>query len=118
MTFAGRNFDILVGATAPVIGIFVFAKRKWPRLVGILWNVGGLVLLANVVTIALFSMPTPFRVFMNEPSNTIVATFPFVLLPGILVPVAYSMHFFSLRQLIQEKSMEQRAVSKPQTSYL
>jgi hypothetical protein len=43
-------------------------------------------------------MPTPFRVFMNEPSNTIVAKFPIVWLPALLVPLAYGLHFLSLRQ--------------------
>jgi hypothetical protein len=49
------------------------------------------------------SMPTSLRYFMNEPSNTIVAQFPFILLPGVLVPIAYTMHIFSLRQLLSKK---------------
>ena len=104
MSFEGRNFDVLVGLTAPVFGFFVFAKKKWPRIVGVLWNIAGLGLLLNIVVIALLSMPTPFRYFLNEPSNTIVAEFPIIWLPGILVPIAYSMHFFSLRQLARQKA--------------
>jgi hypothetical protein len=52
-------------------------------------------------------MPTPFRYFQNEPANTLVAKFPFILLPGILVPIAYSMHIFSLRQLLARKKVQQ-----------
>jgi len=100
MTFEGRNWDILVGLTAPLVAYFGLVKGNWPRSVIIVWNVLGLMLLANIVTIAILSMPTPFRVFTNEPSNTIVATFPFVWLPGVLVPIAYAMHFFSLKQLL------------------
>lgn len=100
MTFEGMNFDILTGLTAPFIAYFCFKKKQWPRWVAIAWNVMGLVLVFTIVTIAIFSFPTPFRYFMNEPANRIVAQFPFVWLPGILVTVAYSMHFFSLKQLL------------------
>jgi hypothetical protein len=111
MTFEGRNWDILVGLTAPLVAYFGLVKGNWPRSVLIVWNVLGLMLLANIVTIAILSMPTPFRVFTNEPSNTIVATFPFVWLPGVLVPIAYSMHFFSLKQLLNNTQL----ASQPQT---
>lgn len=97
MTFEGRNFDILAGLTAPIMVILInlyALSRKWI----IAWNIAGLLLLFNIVGVALLSIPTPFRYFMNEPANTIVATFPFVLLPGMLVPLAYGLHFLSLRQ--------------------
>ena len=100
MTFEGRNYDILVGLTAPLIAYFCFTKKKWTILVAIVWNFAGLLILLNIVTIAILSMPSPIRVFMNEPANTIVSYFPIIWLPGILVPIAYSMHFFSLRQLL------------------
>ena len=103
MTFEGRNFDILAGISAPVVAYFGVARNQWPRIVLIVWNVLSLALLINIVTIAILSFPTPFRYFMNEPTNTIVATFPFVWLPGFLVPLAYGLHFLSLRQLIAIK---------------
>jgi hypothetical protein len=40
---------------------------------------------------------------MNEPANTLVAQFPFILLPGVLVPLAYTLHIFSLRQLMSRQ---------------
>ena len=104
MTFEGRNFDILVGATAPLVGYFCFqGTRRRYKGVAIAWNIVGLLILLNIVVIAILSTPTLLRYFMNEPANTIVATFPFVLLPGILVPVAYSMHLFSLKQLLKKE---------------
>lgn len=95
MTFEGRNFDILAAVTAP-IAAWLFAGKRW-ALIG--WNILGLCLLINIVTIALLSMPTPVRVFNNEPANTILLEWPFILLPGMLVPLAYYLHFLSLRQL-------------------
>ena len=44
-------------------------------------------------------MPTPVRQFMNEPANTIIATFPLIWLPGVLVPFALVGHVLGLRQL-------------------
>lgn len=98
MTFEGRNFDIVTGVLALPVGYVLMRKKsnakKW--LIG--FNIIGLLLLLNVLMIAVFSMPTPLRQFTNEPALTLVAQFPFILLPGVLVPVAYTMHIFSLRQ--------------------
>ena len=48
---------------------------KMPKIAVVLWNILGLGLLINIVAIAILSMPTPLRVFMNEPANTIVTEF-------------------------------------------
>ena len=97
MTFEGRNLDILSGITAPLIA-FLISRKKISKPITILWNIACLGLLANIVITAILSMPTPFRVFMNEPANTIVAEFPIVWLPALLVPLAYGLHFLSIRQ--------------------
>lgn len=68
----------------------------------IIWNIACLGLLMNIVTVAIMSMPGPLLVFDNEPRNTIVAVFPISWLPGLLVPLAYTLHFFSLRQLLKK----------------
>ena len=108
MTFEGQNFDVLVGLTAPVFAYFCLTVKRWPHRVLFYWNIAGLLLLANIVVIAILSFPTPLRVFMNDPPNTIVAEFPFVWLPGILVTIAYTMHFFSLRKMAIEKDKQNR----------
>ena len=98
MSLEGRNFDILSGLLAIPVGYYCFVKMTWPAWVVLLYNIAGLLLLLNVVAIAVLSMPTPFRVFHNEPANTLVVQFPFIFLPGVLVPLAYTLHIFSLRQ--------------------
>jgi len=70
----------------------------------IAFNIVGILLLLNILVIAVLSMPTSIRFFMNEPSNTLVGQFPFILLPGVLVPIAYTMHIFSLRQLFAKQN--------------
>lgn len=101
MTFEGRNLDIITGVTAVLlttrIGSFMLLD-KLPRPVIILWNIIGLGLLINIVAVAILSMPSPLRYFMNEPANTIVAEFPISLLPAFLVPLAYMLHILSIRK--------------------
>jgi hypothetical protein len=60
--------------------------------------------------IAILSMPTSFRYFMNEPANTIVAQFPFIYLPGVLVVLAFAFHVFSLRQLVLKREVPVKSV--------
>lgn len=103
MTFEGRNFDIIAGLTAPIVAYLAYSKYLLSRKAVIIWNFLCLGLLLNIVVTAILSMPTPFRYFMNEPSNTIIAKFPFVWLAGLLVPLAYGLHFLSIRQLITQK---------------
>jgi hypothetical protein len=102
MTFEGRNFDILAGVSAPIISLLL-SQKKLSNTVAIVWNLACLGLLINIVSIALMSTPTPIRVFMDEPSSSIVGHFPISWLPGFLVPLAYTLHFFSLKQLLAER---------------
>ncbi len=101
MTFEGRNFDVLTGLSAPVVAYLISRQKLSPTFLFI-WNVLCLGLLANIVGVAILSMPAPIRMFMNDPANTIVTMLPVSWLPGLLVPLAYSLHFFSLRQLTSD----------------
>src|SRR5688572_32098367 len=56
MSYSGRNFDIVTGITALVVA----AALRWglaPRWLAGAWNVLGLALLLNIVTIAIISTP-------------------------------------------------------------
>lgn len=99
MSFEGYNFDILAGITAPIIAYFCFVKKSFPIIVAQVWNYASLLLLCNILTIAVVSTPTMFRLFMNEPANTMVANFPYVWLPAFVAPMAMVGHILSLRQL-------------------
>jgi hypothetical protein len=103
MTFEGRNFDIVPALLAPFIAYFCFVKKSWPRVVAVLWNVAGFLLVVNVATTGLLSAPTPFRVFLNEPSTRFVADFPYIWIPTFLVPLALFGHVMSLLQLLKKR---------------
>lgn len=100
MTFEGRNWDILAGFTAPIVAVLAVKGNIGKRGI-IIWNILCLGLLLNIVITAILSTPSPWRVFMNEPANYVVAYFPISFLPGFLVPLAYYLHFMSLRQISQ-----------------
>lgn len=95
MTFEGRNLDILVGLTAPLVA-WGIARGRVGRGLLVAWNAAGLALLANIVIIAITAMPGPLHHAWPGPANTIVAEPPWVLLPAFLVPVALLLHVVSL----------------------
>jgi hypothetical protein len=103
MTWSGRNFDIIIGLTAPFIAYLCFNRGIRKRNLLLFWNILGLVLLVNVTTHGMLSAPTPFRVFQTHPPTFIVGLFPFIWLAAFVVPVAFFLHVASLRQLLRNK---------------
>lgn len=99
LSFHGRNVDILVGLTAPVVAYACFVRRAWSPRVAVWWNWAGIVILLNVVVHAQLSAPTPWGILETDPPTTFIADWPYVWLPGFLVPLAWLLHAVSLRQL-------------------
>jgi hypothetical protein len=97
MSYGGRNFDIVTGATALVVAALLIAGVGGRRLVTA-WNILGLLLLVNIVAVAVVSTPT-FGWFGPERLNTWVTGVPFVWLPTVLVPAALGGHLVIWRAL-------------------
>jgi hypothetical protein len=95
MSYTGRNFDILTGATAIVVAGLVWSGRAGRTMV-LVWNVLGLALLVNVVTVAILLTPR-FRYFGDEPVNVWVTYPPFVWLPAVMVLAALAGHLVIFR---------------------
>lgn len=89
MTWDGRNYDVLTGLTAPLVAWLASRHRISPAMIAA-WNLLGLALLVNVMTVAILSLPTPFQRFY--PTLTFPAEFPYVWLPLFLVPSALFGH--------------------------
>jgi hypothetical protein len=98
MTFEGLNFDILSGLTALPVA-YLAARDRLPNWALAAWNVFGLALLLNILTIAVLSLPLPIRAFHNEPANTFVTTVPYIWLATVLVPAALAGHLLVFRRL-------------------
>jgi hypothetical protein len=99
MTYAGRNFDIITGLTAAAVGVWLARGRRSHGVV-LAWNVLGLALLANIVTIAVLSTPVPFRRFPDGPPNLLPSLLPYVWLPSFLVQLALAGHVLVFRYLL------------------
>ena len=103
MTFEGRNFDILSGISAPIVYYFAFTKGKKNKTLLLIWNLGCICLLANIVVIAILSAPYPFQQFAFDQPNTGLLYMPFIWLPAVIVPLVLLAHLASIRQLLLKK---------------
>ncbi len=100
MTFEGRNFDILAGLSAPLVTWLGFARGRINYRLLLVWNLLCVGLLLNIVATAILSAPLPFQRFGFDQPNVAMGQFPFVLLPGFIVPVVLWSHVVSIQQLL------------------
>ncbi|OWP62092.1 hypothetical protein CDA63_16095 [Hymenobacter amundsenii] len=103
MTFEGRNWDILMGLTAPLVYYLAYRRQALGRGGLLIWHAVGLGLLGNIVRLGLLSAPGPFQQFSFEQPNVALAHFPYLWLPAFVVPVVLLAHLAALRQLWQNK---------------
>jgi hypothetical protein len=97
VTFEGRNYDGLVGLTAPVVAAGIAFGRFGPRIT-IAWNLFGLTMLVNAIGTVATSAPGPLHLnWLGEPF-TAIASWPVIWIPALLAPVGIYLHFVSIRQ--------------------
>ena len=101
MTYTGRNFDILTGATAVIVAWWLATGRG--RRLALAWNVLGFLLLVNVVSVAIRSTPR-FRAFGDDHLNVFVTYPPFVWLPAVMVLAALAGHLLIFRRLLSQRA--------------
>lgn len=109
MSFTGRNFDILIPLTAPLLALILYRRSMISETsanrIAIAWNVIGMSILTVTVVTGILSLPTPQRAFFDGVSTAIIFSFPFYILPAFWVGLAYSVHVFSLQKLWRERPM-------------
>ena len=106
MTFAGRNFDILSGISAPIIYFICFGADGQVKNRGLLltWNFICLALLLNIIVNAILSLPYPFQQFAFDQPNVAVLYFPFIWLPAFIVIVVLYSHLAAIRNLLRKSA--------------
>jgi hypothetical protein len=102
MSYSGRNFDIVTGITAAILGLVLW-KRSLPKWIVQAWNVMGILLLANILAVAILSTPLPIRRFFNEQANVWIKDAPYVWLPAVFVLLAIMGHVVIARKLAMER---------------
>ena len=104
MTFAGRNFDIISGLTAPLVFFACFKGREvHNKKLLLAWNIMGLVLLLNIVINAILSLPLSFQQFAFDQPNIAILYFPFVWLPSFIVMLVLFSHLVMIKRLLNKQ---------------
>ncbi len=100
MTYAGWNFDIVVGLSAGLmLAYLLWKKSAYNRALLRWWNYFGLVMLNIIVVTAILSAPGPQQQLAFDQPNVAILTYPFTLLPGVVVPLVALSHFLSLKAI-------------------
>jgi hypothetical protein len=89
--FAGWG-DIITGLAAIPLA-FMASSGKVSRVLLIVWNAFGALDLLDAVALGALSAPgAPFRVFTEAPGTFAMSTFPYVVVPAMLVPLYLLTH--------------------------
>jgi len=99
MTFEGRNFDIFMGLTAPIVAYLGYVRPVLPIWFIITWNLVGLGFLINIIGLGILSAPGPFHIINLDQPNVAVLNFPFAWLPSFIVPSVMFAHLASIRKI-------------------
>ncbi|MDV6234275.1 hypothetical protein CH379_001355 [Leptospira ellisii] len=95
MTIKGRNFDVWVPITAPILFLLVskgILSKKW--ILG--WNATAIAVLGVTVFTGIASAPFPFRILFTDPPNIVVTQYPVCFLPLFMVPLAFAGHILGI----------------------
>jgi hypothetical protein len=105
--------DFVTGVLAPVVAV-AYARNPQANARRVLgWNLFGLADLAVAITMGFLTAPSPFQAFALDTPNSLISSFPLVLIPAFLVPLSILLHIASLTKLRAEMP---RAVWCPQAS--
>jgi len=112
MTFAGGNYDIISGITAPVIYYYGYVKKSFSRVILLCWNFICLGLLLNIIARAVFSTPSPLQKLAFDQPNIAILHFPYNWLPSVIVPMVLFSQLVCFRSLFRTVPYQKRTVSQ------
>lgn len=100
VTIEGYNYDMVFASTAPIIGLLVFQFNVLSKKIALLWNYLGLAVIAVIIFLFLSTIYFPHIYGIGtNPFPTEFGSYPYVLVPGFLMPSAVFMHVLSIVQL-------------------
>jgi hypothetical protein len=83
--------DLLIGLTAIPFAIFLWKGYSWSKYSLVVWSVLGIADLVNAVTLGRITSP--------DFSSSTMATFPWILVPTVGVPLGLALHGITLYRL-------------------
>jgi hypothetical protein len=105
MTFEGANFDIVIGASAPIVA-WLLATRRIAHRVALVWSVIGILMLLNVIVRSVLTTPGPTHLITSDLANRAITLFPYTFIPAFLAPLAMLLHVLSIRSLLRTASTD------------
>ena len=91
--------DIITGVTAVPVAWAVWRRAAGWRPLAVIWNLFGAADLIDAISLGVLSAPgSPLQLFAI-PSEPVMTTLPWVLIPGYLVPLLFMTHVLMLAQL-------------------
>ena len=91
--------DVATGLLALPAAVWVASGSHKGTGIGIRWNVLGLIDFAVAIATGFLTSPGPGHLLALDHPNTLIATFPTVMIPAFAVPFSILLHALSLRQL-------------------
>lgn len=91
--------DVMVGLLAPAVAMAYSHRRGNARQWLHAWNLFGIADLMVAVTTGFLTSPSRFQMFAFEAPNRLITSFPLVMIPVFLVPLAILLHLASLAKL-------------------
>lgn len=102
VSFEGRNFDILAGLSAPIVGYLAYSRKVLSHKAVIVWNICCLLLLANIVFIFVSLIVRPqIWGYDSIPISLDFPRLPYVYIAAAFMPAAVFMHVFSIRKSLK-----------------
>jgi hypothetical protein len=101
MTFTGRNYDILIGITAPLFALF-YTKQQVSKKTLLVWNIIGLAFVLFILLNGILSSKLPIQQFGFEQPTVAINYFPFVLLPATIVPIVIWTHISDIVKIYND----------------
>ncbi len=98
LTFEGANFDILIGLSAPIVA-WAYVRGHLSARGALIWNALGIAMLANIAVRAALTMPGPMHLLATDVPNLAIGTFPYTFIPGLMAPLALTLHILAIRVL-------------------
>jgi hypothetical protein len=101
--------DIIIGATALPIALWVACDPDTARGPVLVWNGLGLADLVTAVTLGALSAPGAIRLFFVDPSSALIASLPWILIPCFLVPSLSFVHLIVFYRTLKARGEEHAA---------
>jgi hypothetical protein len=110
--------DIIIGATALPIALWVARQPNTARGAVLIWNSLGLADLVIAVSLGALSAPGPIRLFFADPSSALMGGLPWILIPCFLVPSLSFVHLVVFYRTLRTSAAEDRKVLKTTSAAL